>query len=63
MRSNLEVHSSMSDNEASTKPLGWWTISGEALMDALYRAHDGDDPGLVYLELLANSDVEDVSGE
>lgn len=36
----------------------WWTINGQSLMDALHAAHDGDDPNIVYLELLANSDVE-----
>jgi len=43
--------------------LGWWTISGVALLDALKRAHDGDDPDIVYAELYANSDVENVPGE
>lgn len=38
--------------------LGWWTISGEALLDALRRVRDGDDPDLVYAELYANSEVE-----
>jgi hypothetical protein len=37
----------------------WWTISGQALMDALRRVEEGETPDLVYLELLANSDVED----
>jgi len=27
-------------------------------MDALHAAHDGDDPNIVYLELLANSDTD-----
>lgn len=39
--------------------LGWWTISGEALLAALHRAKDGDDPDVVYAELYANSDHED----
>lgn len=34
----------------------WWTLNGADLMGALQRAHDGDDPDVVYLELLANSD-------
>lgn len=34
----------------------WWTINGADLMAALERAHGGDLPGVVYLELLANSD-------
>jgi hypothetical protein len=35
----------------------WWTIHGESLMEALKRAHAGEDPDLVYAELYANSDV------
>lgn len=34
----------------------WWTINGAELLAALQRAHDGDLPDVVYLELLANSD-------
>lgn len=36
----------------------WWTINGQCLMDALGQAHDGTDPSIVYLELIANSDSE-----
>ena len=38
--------------------LGWWTISGVALLEALRKAHAGNDPDLVYAELYANSDHE-----
>lgn len=41
----------------------WWTINGQCLMDALGRARDGDDPSVVYLELLANSDTTDYGNE
>lgn len=37
--------------------LGWWCISGEAFLDALRRAHAGEDPDLLYAEHYANSDV------
>jgi len=40
------------------KPLGWWAISGEALLDLLRRAHAGEDPDLLYAEEYANSEVE-----
>ena len=40
--------------------LGWWTISGEAFIDALRRAHAGEDPDLLYAEHYANSDHEHV---
>lgn len=36
---------------------GWWAISGQAIMAALNRAHAGDDPELVYVELYANSET------
>lgn len=34
--------------------LGWWTISGEALLYMLRRAASGEDPDLVYAEFYAN---------
>lgn len=37
--------------------MGWWTISGEALMSLLCRAHQGEDPGLLYAEEYANSEI------
>lgn len=36
----------------------WWCINGADLMAALARAHNGDEPGVVYLELIANSETE-----
>lgn len=36
--------------------LGWWCISGEAMMDMLRRAHAGEDPEMVYVEQYANSE-------
>jgi len=39
--------------------LGWWAISGAALMDALKRANDGEDADLIYLELYANTETKD----
>lgn len=49
----------MANNKPSGKPLGWWSISGDVILAMLHRAHDGEDPGLLYLELQANSDVTD----
>jgi len=40
--------------------LGWWAIAGSELLAALRRAHSGEDPDLVYAELYANSDQEQV---
>ncbi len=41
------------------KDLGWWTISGEAILEALRAVADGDSPDIVYAELYANSERED----
>jgi hypothetical protein len=38
----------------TTSPV-WWTISGDALLELLRRAHDGEDPDLVYAEEYANA--------
>lgn len=45
--------------------LGWWTISGKMLMDALRRVSAGENPEMVYAELYANSKIEtfDADGE
>jgi hypothetical protein len=44
-------------------PLGWWSISGEALLQALRDVANGEDPDVVYAELYANSDHETVPPE
>lgn len=41
------------------EPRGWWTLSGDAFIAALYAAHHGEHPELVYAELYANADHED----
>lgn len=38
--------------------LGWWAISGEALLAALRDAHDGGDPDIIYAELYANTSAD-----
>lgn len=38
--------------------LGFWTISGEALLELLRRVHAGEDPDAVYAEAYANADHE-----
>ena len=39
-------------------PLGWWSISGEGLLDMMRRCANGEDPDHVYAEEYANSDRE-----
>ena len=53
---------SSSTRAATMTDLGWWTISGAALLDALRRVAEGADPDLVYAELYANSETEDHRG-
>lgn len=38
--------------------LGWWVIAGDELLEALRRAHVGEDPDVLYAELYANSEHE-----
>lgn len=39
-------------------PLGWWAISGDALMAMPRRCKAGEDPDEVYMESYANADHE-----
>lgn len=36
----------------------WWCINGAAFLDALRRAHAGENPDLLYAEHYANSEIE-----
>ena len=42
-----------------SEDLGWWAISGEAILEALRAVASGDDPDVIYAELYANSEIED----
>lgn len=42
-----------------TDPAGqWWTINGRTLLDAIRQPHTGDQPDLIYLELITNNTTE-----
>ena len=41
----------------------WWTIRGDVIMQALQQAHEGTNPDIVYLELIANSESTDYGEE
>lgn len=45
-------------NMDQVRALGWWTISGECLMDMMRRAHAGEDPEMVYAEEYANAEID-----
>jgi hypothetical protein len=34
----------------------WWVVHSHVLQDMLKRAHQGEDPELLYVELIANSE-------
>lgn len=36
----------------------FWVVRGDIVLHALERAREGEDPGLIYLELLANSESD-----
>lgn len=44
-------------------PLGWHAIPGTLLLDALRRVEAGEKADLVYAELWANAEHEDVTDE
>lgn len=43
--------------------LGWLVISQPDVMAALRRAHAGEDPELLWIEIFANSDTEHIEGD
>lgn len=45
----------MTPDPNAAAPLGWWAIAGDELLDLLRRAHDGENPDLLYAEAYANS--------
>lgn len=45
-----------------TDTLGWWVISGEALLAMLRRCADGESPDLVLAEEYANAGHERPDG-
>ena len=51
----------MTSPERLTRPPAeqWWTLNGADFMAALRRCRDGEDPDLVYLEYIVNSDCTD----
>ena len=38
--------------------MGWWTLSGEDFLEAMKRAHVGEDPDMLYAEYFANATIE-----
>jgi hypothetical protein len=43
--------------------LPWCVVHGETFIDFLRRAHNGENPDLLFAEFYANSDREDVNGD
>lgn len=41
----------------------WWTIHSSVVQEMLRRAFHGEDPDLLYVELIANSRIEPVDND
>lgn len=52
----------MASDDGDPDPLGWHVISGSHLLGLLRRCADGESPDLVFAELWANAEHEEVSG-
>lgn len=44
-------------------PLGYHVMPGTLLLDLLRRAHNGEDPDLLYAEAWANADHDTTGGQ
>lgn len=49
-----------SNNSPADSHNAWWSIHSSIIQQMLRRAHQGEDPELLYIELIANSDSEPV---
>lgn len=45
----------MAEEQEPARDLGWHTMSGEYLMEALRRCHNGEHPEFVFMEMYANA--------
>lgn len=43
-----------------TQDLGWWFIHGDEIIEALRQVANGESPDVVYAELYANCEVNEV---
>jgi hypothetical protein len=50
----------VSGDEEEEDPLGWHVIGGSALLNALRRIEKGEKADMVYAEMWANAEHEDV---
>lgn len=53
----------MNDGQESLVPETWCVIEAGEFVKLLKRAHQGEDPDMLMMEFLANSDSETVEGE
>ena len=40
----------------------WWVISSDSFREAMQRAHNGEDPQLLYVEYWVHSEHHDTQG-
>ena len=53
----------MADMTAPEPHDAWWTIRLSVIQEMLRRAFHGEDPDLLYVELIANSRIEPVDND
>lgn len=58
LRAALSAGGAAARHAKETTVSDWWVVNGEALLALLRRAHDGEDPDLLYAEHYTNSDHE-----
>lgn len=49
--------------DETVTPLGWWAISGEALLNMLNRVACGEAPDAVFMEEYANCEHDQAEGD
>lgn len=47
-----------SESESEGERWPWHTIHGRLLVESLRRAHNGEDPEMIYMELCANAELD-----
>jgi hypothetical protein len=46
----------MAELESQPPSEQWWVLNGQTLLDALRAVADGEDPNLIYMDLLLDAD-------
>ncbi len=58
-----QFNNGVADMTAPEPHDAWWTIHSSVVQEMLRRAFHGEDPDLLYVELIANSRIEPVDND